>query len=69
LFQLNVISRYLPKQLSQEDLEAALKGIIEQTGAKGPSDLGKVMGSATKSLAGQADGKVISETVKRLLGA
>lgn len=69
LFQLNVINRYLPKQLSQEDLETALKSIIEQVGAKSPSDLGKVMGAATKSLAGQADGKVISETVKRLLGA
>ena len=69
LLQLNVINRYLPKQLSQEDLEATLKGIIEQTGAKGPADLGKVMGIASKSLAGQADGKVISETVKRLLGA
>lgn len=69
LFQLNVINRYLPKQLSQEELESALKDIIGQTGAKGPGDLGKVMGAATKALAGQADGKVISETVKRLLSA
>lgn len=69
LFQLNVINRYLPKQLSQEDLETALKSIIDQVGAKSPTDLGKVMGVASKSLAGQADGKVISETVKRLLGA
>lgn len=69
LFQLEVINRYLPKQLSQEELEFTLKNIIEQTGAKGPGDLGKVMGAATKALAGQADGKVISETVKRLLSA
>ncbi len=69
LFQLDVINRYLPKQLTPEELNASLKGIIEQVGAKGPQDLGKVMGAATKSLAGQADGKVISETVKRLLGA
>lgn len=68
LFQLNVINRYLPKQLSADELEVALKGIIEQTGAKSIGDLGKVMGAATKSLAGQADGKVISETVKKLLG-
>ncbi len=67
LFQLDVISRYLPKQLSEADIESALKAIIEELGAKGPQDMGKVMGVATKSLAGQADGKVISETVKRLL--
>lgn len=69
LFQLNIINRYLPKQLTQEELEQTLKSIIEQTGAKGLPDLGKVMGAATKALAGQADGKVISETVKRLLSA
>jgi uncharacterized protein YqeY len=69
LFQLEIISRYLPKQLSDAEIEAALKGIIEQVGAKGPQDLGKVMGIASKTLAGQADGKVISEQVKRLLGA
>jgi uncharacterized protein YqeY len=69
LLQLNVINRYLPKQISQDDLENALKSMIEQTGAKGLADLGKVMGVATKTLAGQADGKVISDTVKRLLSA
>ncbi|HTE32145.1 MAG TPA: GatB/YqeY domain-containing protein [Chryseolinea sp.] len=69
LFQLEIINRYLPKQLSDSEIEAALKGIIEQVGAKGPQDLGKVMGIASKTLAGQADGKVISEQVKRLLGA
>ena len=67
LFQLDVISRYLPKQLSEGDLESALKTIITQLNAKGPQDLGKVMGAATKALAGQADGKVIADLVKKLL--
>jgi len=67
LFQLDVIRRYLPKQLSENELENAIKLIIEQVGAKGIQDLGKVMGVATKSLSGQADGKQISEQVKRLL--
>lgn len=65
--QLNVISRYLPKQMTQEEVEEALKQIIQETNAKGPGDTGKVMGVATKKLAGQADGKLISEVVKRLL--
>jgi uncharacterized protein YqeY len=69
LFQLEIISRYLPKQLSTEEIEAALKAIIAQVGAKGPQDMGKVMGTATKQLAGQADGKVISELVKKLLAS
>jgi uncharacterized protein len=67
LVQLEVINRYLPKQLSEGEVESAVKKIIEQVGAKGPQDMGKVMGTATKSLAGQADGKVISELVKKLL--
>ena len=58
---------YLPKQLSEEEIEAAVKGVIAQVGASGPQDMGKVMGAATKQLAGQADGRVISEMVKRLL--
>jgi uncharacterized protein YqeY len=66
-FQLEVISRYLPKQLSEEEIVHALKGIIDQVGAKGPQDMGKVMGNATKALSGKADGKVISELVKKLL--
>lgn len=69
LFQLEVISRYLPKQLSEEEIAAKVKEIIAQVGAKGPQDMGKVMGAATKALSGQADGKVISELVKRLLTA
>jgi len=69
LFQLEIISRYLPKQLSSQEIEAILKNIIAQVGAKGPQDMGKVMGTATKQLAGQADGKVISELTKKLLSA
>jgi uncharacterized protein len=69
LVQLEVINRYLPKQLSESEIESAVKKIIEQVGAKGPQDMGKVMGTATKSLAGQADGKVISELVKKLLAS
>lgn len=58
---------YMPKQLGAAELDEALKGIIAQVGAKAPSDMGKVMGVATKRLAGQADGRAISEAVKRLL--
>lgn len=68
-FQLDIINRYLPKQLSEEELTQALKDIIHAVGAKGPQDLGKVMGNATKALAGKADGKTISEIVKKLLAA
>jgi hypothetical protein len=67
--QLEIINRYLPKQLSAEDVEVELKKIIAETGAKGPQDMGKVMGVATKKLAGQADGKVISELVKKILAS
>lgn len=69
LFQLDIINRYLPKQMSEEQLIAAIKGIIDEVGAKGPADMGKVMGVATKKLAGLADGKVISENVKKILSA
>ena len=69
LFQLEIISRYLPKQLSEEDIKSALQSIIQEVGAKGPQDMGKVMGVATKKLAGQADGKVISDWVKKLLNS
>jgi uncharacterized protein YqeY len=68
-FQLEIISRYLPKQLREAEIAAEVKKIIEQVGAKGPQDMGKVMGTATKALAGQADGKVISELVKKLLAS
>lgn len=58
---------YLPKQLSEEELEAELKKIVEETGAVKMSDMGKVMGIATGRLAGQADGKQISAIVRKLL--
>lgn len=67
LFQLEVISRYLPKQLSEAEVTDALKAVIAEVGATSPQDMGKVMGVATKKLAGQADGKLISELVKKLL--
>jgi uncharacterized protein YqeY len=67
LGQVQAIEAYLPQQLSAEALEDELKKIIVQTGAAGPQDMGKVMGAATKALAGRAEGRVISETVKRLL--
>jgi len=62
-----VIEKYLPKQLSEEEVTEVVKGVIAQVGATGPQDMGKVMGMATKSLAGQSDGKTISGIVKRLL--
>lgn len=65
--ELTIIEKFLPQQMSQEELTAALKNIIAETGASSPADMGKVMGAATKQLAGKADGKAISETVKQLL--
>ncbi|MCA5004584.1 GatB/YqeY domain-containing protein [Sphingobacterium bovistauri] len=62
-----VIEQYLPKQLSREDIEAAIKSIITETGAAGMKDMGKVMGAANAQLAGKADGKTISEIVKSSL--
>ena len=58
---------YLPKQMSEEELEAELKKIIAQVGATSPQDMGKVMGTATKALAGKAEGRMISAMVKKLL--
>lgn len=62
-----VIEEYLPKQLSKEEIEAVVKSIIEETGAAGMKDMGKVMGLANQKLAGQADGKTVSEVVKASL--
>ena len=67
LAQMAVIEKFLPAQLSEAEVETALRGIINQMGATTPKDMGKVMGVATKQLAGKADGKLISEIVKRLL--
>lgn len=65
--QADVIAAYLPEQLTGEKLEEEVKAIVAQVGATGPGDLGKVMGVATKAFAGRADGKAVSEIVKRLL--
>jgi len=67
LAQVKVMESYLPQQLTAEALEAELRKIIAQVGASGPQDMGKVMGVATKALSGKAEGRLISETVKRLL--
>jgi uncharacterized protein len=67
LAELKVIEKYLPKQLTEEELIEKLKVIIKNIGASGPQDMGKVMGVATKDLAGQADGKIVSFMVKSLL--
>ena len=65
--QVAVIETYLPKAMPREELEAAIKEIIAQTGAQSIKEMGKVMGVASKQLAGKADGKAISEVVKALL--
>lgn len=65
--EIEVIEKFLPKQLSAEELQNEIKKIIDETGASSPADMGKVMGVATKKLAGKADGKTISATVKELL--
>lgn len=64
----DVLEKYLPAKMSEEELLKVIKGIIERVGAKSPADMGKVMGAATKELAGKADGKEISAMVKHLLG-
>ena len=65
--QVKVIESYLPKDMSAEEIEAAVKEIIAQTGATSIKEMGKVMGVASKQLAGKADGKAISDVVKKLL--
>ena len=65
--EIEVIEKFLPKQLSAEELEAEMKNIIAETGAESMKDLGKVMGIASKSLAGKSDGKSISEMAIKLL--
>ena len=68
LAQVKIIEVYLPKQMTEEELLEALKAIIEETGANGAKDMGKVMGVATKKLSGLAEGRIISAKVKELLG-
>ena len=67
LAQVRVLEEYLPKQLSEAELESALRDIITQLGVTEPREMGKVMGVATKQLAGKADGKAISAMVKKIL--
>ena len=65
--EISIIEKYLPKQMEGAELEAFIKDIIEKTGATSMKDMGKVMGMASKQLAGRADGKTISGVVKQLL--
>ena len=65
--EIQVIEKFLPRQLGGDELELEIKKIIAETGATSPADIGKVMGVATKKLAGKADGKTISTVVKELL--
>lgn len=67
LAQVAVMERYLPKQMTDEELTAALRAIMAEVGAEGPKDMGKVMGVATRQLAGKAEGRAISAKVKELL--
>ena len=67
--EIAIIEKFLPAQMSEGEVKAAVQAIITQVGAAGPQDLGKVMGLATKQLAGQADGKVISAIAKTLLSS
>ena len=67
--QIEVISHFLPQQLSKDEVAAVIDKVIEATGASSMKDMGKVMGMATKQLAGQADGKTISTLVKQKLGS
>ncbi len=66
--EITVIEKYLPQQMDEAELEAALRPIIAEVGATSAKDMGKVMAAATKALAGKADGKMISAVVKKLLG-
>ncbi|MCF2488166.1 GatB/YqeY domain-containing protein [Dyadobacter sp. CY347] len=65
--ELAIIEQFLPKQLAEDEIKAKLQDIITRIGASSPADMGKVMGVATKELAGQADGRVVSTLVKSLL--
>lgn len=65
--EIEIIERFLPKQLSEEELEKEVLAVIQETGAQTLADMGKVMGAATKKLAGKADGRAVSDMVKKLL--
>lgn len=68
LFQAGVMEEYMPKQMSEAEIKAELKKIIDSVGATGPGDMGNVMGAASKAFAGKADNKVVSGLVKEMLG-
>lgn len=67
--QADVLMEYLPKQLSEEEIAEEIKAIVAKVGASGPKDMGKVMGIASKAMAGKADGKLVASTVKTVLAS
>lgn len=67
LFQAKVIEAYMPKMLSEDEIKSEVEAVIAAVGATGPQDMGKVMGTITKKLAGKADGKAVADMVKALL--
>jgi len=67
--QADVLMEYLPKQLSEEEIAEEIKAIVAKVGASGPKDMGKVMGVASKAMAGKADGKLVASTVKTVLAS
>jgi uncharacterized protein YqeY len=69
LFQASIIERYLPAQLGEDELNSIIQDIITKTGATSIKDMGKVMGTASKELAGKADNKTVADIIKRILGA
>jgi len=69
LFEASIIEQYLPEQMSNEELTKRINAIVDQVGAKSMADMGKVMGMASKELAGKADGKAIADTVKTILNS
>ena len=68
MFQASVMEAYLPKQMNEDEIKSELQKIIQQVGASGPGDMGKVMGAASKAFAGKADNKIVSGLVKQMLG-
>ncbi|NVO20077.1 MAG: GatB/YqeY domain-containing protein [Bacteroidetes bacterium] len=69
IFQASIIEKYLPEQMSEEELKGIIQGIITKTGAQSIKDMGKVMGMASKELAGKADNKAVADIIKQILGA
>jgi len=67
--EISVLEAYLPEQMGEEELKGFIQGIIERVGANSMADMGKVMGMASKELAGKADGRAISTIVKQILGS